>query len=46
MFEPKVLKSITSELASVTDKNDTIILPNDLEDTIDSLGAIIRYVHT
>ena len=42
MVEPEVLELITSELASVTDKNDTSILPNDLGDTIDSVGAIIK----
>ena len=42
MIEPEVLQSITGELASVTDKNDTAILPNDLGDTIGTLGTILR----
>ena len=42
MVEPEVLQSITDELASVTDKNDTSILPNDLGDTINALGTILR----
>ena len=42
MVEPEVLQSITDELAVVTDKNDTSLLPNDLGDTIDTLGTILR----
>ena len=42
MIEPEVLQSITDELASVTDKNDTTILPNDLGDTINTIEAILR----
>ena len=42
MVEPEVLQSITDELASVTYKNDTAILPNDLGDTIDTVGTILR----
>ena len=41
--EPETLQSITSELVRVTEKNNTAILPNDLEDTINSVRAIIRY---
>ena len=41
--EPETLQSITSELVRVTEKNNTAILPNDLGDTINSVGAIIRY---
>ena len=44
MVEPEVLQSITNELASVTDKNDTSILPNDLGDTINTLGTLIRLI--
>ena len=44
MVEPEVLQSITDELASVTDKNDTSILPNDLGDTINTLGTILRLI--
>ena len=42
IFEPEVLQSLTDELASVTDKNDTAILPNDLGDTIDTIETILR----
>ena len=42
MVEPEVLQSITDELASVTDKNDTTILPNDLGNTLDAVGSILR----
>jgi len=45
MVEPEVLQSITGELASVTDKNDTSILPNDLGDTINTVGTIIRLIY-
>ena len=38
------IKIITSDLASATDKNDTSILPNDLENTINTVGNIIRFV--
>ena len=46
MVDPEVLESITGELASVTEKdeNTTSFLPNDLEDTIDTLGTILRYI--
>ena len=44
MVEPEVLQSITDELASVTDKNDTSILPNDLGDTINTVGTILRLI--
>ena len=42
MVEPEVIQSITGELASVTDKNDTAILPNDLGDTLNTVGTILR----
>jgi len=42
MIEPQVLQTITSELASITDKNDSAILPNDLDNTINIIGAIVR----
>lgn len=42
MVEPEVIQSITGELVSITDKNDTAILPNDLGNTINSVGTIIR----
>ena len=46
MVEPDILQSISGELANVTNKNDTAILPNDLEDTIYVTGAIIRLNYT
>ena len=42
MVAPEVLDDITGELASVTEKNDTVILPNDLSDTLDAMGTILR----
>ena len=42
MIEPEVLDSITGELASVTNKNDTVILPNDLGNTLDTVETILR----
>jgi len=45
MVEPEVIQSITGELASVTKKNDTAILPNDLGGTINTVGTIIRLTY-
>ena len=42
MVELEVLQSITGELASVTDKNETTLLPNDLGNTLDTLETILR----
>ena len=42
MIEPEVLDGITGELASVTNKDDTVILPNDLGNTLDTVGTILR----
>ena len=42
MVEPEVLQSITGELASVTSKEDTAILPNDLGDTINTVGTVLK----
>ena len=42
MVEPEVLQSITGELASVTTKEDTTILSNDLGDTINTIGTVLR----
>jgi len=42
MIEPQVLRTITGELANITDKNDSAILPNDLDNTINIVGAIAR----
>ena len=44
IVEPGILQSIAGELANVTDRNDTAILPNDLEDTINTAGIILRFV--
>ena len=38
------IEIISSDLASATDKNNTSILPNDLENTINTVGNIIRFV--
>ena len=42
MVEPEVLQFITGELASVTDKNETTLLPNDLGNTLDTMETILR----
>jgi len=42
MIEPQVLQTITGELANITDKNDSALLPNDLDNTINTVGAIVR----
>ena len=44
MVVPEVLQSITGELANVTTKDDTSLLPNDLEDTINTLEIILRLI--
>ena len=41
MVEPEVLQDITGELASVTDR-DAVILPNDLNDTVNIVETILR----
>ena len=46
MVEPEVLQSITGELASVTTKEDTTILPNDLGDTINTVGTVLRLFYS
>ena len=45
MVEPEVLQSITGELASVTSKENTAILPNDLGDTINTVGTVLKLVY-
>ena len=42
MVEPEVLQFITGELASVTDKNKTMLLPNDLGNTLETMETILR----
>ena len=44
MVEPEVLQSITGELASVTDKNETTLLPNDLGNTLGTMETILRWL--
>ena len=44
MVEPEVLQSISGELANLTDRNDAGILPNDLEDTINTAEIILRFI--
>ena len=46
MIESNAVQSITSDLAIATDKNDTPILPIDLENTIDIVEDILRYFVT
>ena len=45
MVEPEVLQSITGELASVTSKEDSAILPKDLGDTINTVGTVLKLVY-
>ena len=42
MVEPEVLQSITGELASITDQNETTLLPNDLGNTLETMETILR----
>ena len=42
MVKPEALQFITGELASVTDKNETTLLPNDLGNTLDTMETILR----
>ena len=44
IVEPDTLQFISGELANVTYKNDTGILPNDLEDTINTAEIILRFI--
>ena len=46
MIESNAVQSITSDLVIATDKNDTPILPIDLENTIDIVEDILRYFVT
>ena len=45
MVDPEVLESISGELASVTNNSDTAILPNDLNNTINTLGTFLMLVY-
>ena len=40
--EPEDIQSIAGELAAVTDEANTSILPNDLDNTLDSIETILR----
>ena len=42
MIEPEDIQSITHELASVTNINNRAILPNDLNNTINAVGSVLR----
>ena len=42
MVAPEVLDGITGELASVTNKNGSTILPNDLSNILNTVEAILR----
>ena len=42
IIEPDVFETITEDLASATDKNDTSILTRDLQNTIETVDAVIR----
>ena len=42
MVEPEDIQSITGELAAVTNEDNTSFLPNDLDNTLDSIGTILR----
>ena len=44
MVEADVLQSVTAELASVTDDNDAVTLPNDLTNTVDIVGTTLRFI--
>ena len=43
-IEPDALDSITHDLANATDHNDTVILPNDLENSLDTVEVVLRYI--
>ena len=43
--EAYAFESITSDLAKATDKDDAVILPNDLENAIETVKAILRFVY-
>ena len=44
VVEPEDIQSITRDLVSETDKDNTSILPNDLGNTLDTIGIILRLV--
>ena len=44
MVKPEDIQSITGDLASVTEKDNTSFLPNDLGNTLDTIGIVLRFV--
>ena len=42
-IESDAFESLSDELASAIDKDNTTILPNDLRNTIESVGGLLRY---
>ena len=42
-IEPDTIETVTNDLANETD-NDAIILPNDLENSIDTVEIVLRYI--
>ena len=43
--ESDAFESITGDLANATDKDDAVILPNDLENAIETVEAVLRFVY-
>ena len=43
--ESDAFESITGDLANATDKGDAVILPNDLENAIETVEAVLRFVY-
>ena len=44
-IESDTFESLSDELANAIDKDNTTILPNDLRNTIESVGGLLRYVY-
>ena len=42
---PDVFETITADLASATDKNGISILPLDLQNTIETVEAVLRFIY-
>ena len=45
IIDSDVFETITADLASATDMNDTSILPLDLQNTIETVGAVLRLIY-
>ena len=43
-FDFDVFDTITADLASATNKDDTSILPNDLKNAINTMEALLRFI--